>query len=130
MDQFQKDFFKKKHLGITEYLSNKTKNQNEAMLIYNKNISVSPLTTHIPIKYVSKISKKLICKKIILIDEFYNKNLKRKIKFAILGLNPHCETIDKFSEEEKIIQPAIKVLKNKGINIDGPFPADTFFLKT
>ena len=126
----KKTFLKKKHLGITEYLSNKTKTKNEAMLIYNKNISVSPLTTHIPIKYVSKkISKKLICKKIILIDEFYNKNLKRKIKFAILGLNPHCETIDKFSEEEKIIQPAIKVLKNKGINIDGPFPADTFFLK-
>jgi len=46
---------------------------------------------------------------------------------AILGLNPHCETINKFSEEKKIIVPAIKELKNKKINIKGPFSADTFF---
>ena len=48
---------------------------------------------------------------------------------GILGLNPHCETIDKYSEEEKIIIPSIKYLKKKGINVDGPFSADTFFLK-
>ena len=46
-----------------------------------------------------------------------------------VGLNPHCETIDKFNEDEKIIRPAIKYLKNKGINVNGPFSADTFFLK-
>ena len=46
-----------------------------------------------------------------------------------MGLNPHCETIDKFSEEKKIIIPAINDLKKNNINISGPFPADTFFLK-
>ena len=50
-------------------------------------------------------------------------------KFAILGLNPHCETIDNFSEEDKIIKPAIKSLRNKKIKIEGPFSADTFFIK-
>ena len=47
----------------------------------------------------------------------------------MLGLNPHCETVDNFSEEEKIIIPSIKYLKKKKIIIEGPFSADTFFLK-
>ena len=63
------------------------------------------------------------------IDKFYKKYLAKKAKFAVLGLNPHCETIDKFSEEEKIIKPSINSLKKKGIKVDGPYPADTFFLK-
>ena len=46
-----------------------------------------------------------------------------------MGLNPHCETVDKFSEEDKIINPVIQILKKKGVNIKGPFAADTFFLK-
>lgn len=123
-------FLKKKYLGITEYLSNKTKSKNEVMLIYNKNLSVSPITTHIPIKYVSKkVTKKKIINNIYKNNIFFNKVLKKKVKFAILGLNPHCETTDKFSEENKIIKPAIQFLTKKGVNIDGPFSADTFFLK-
>ena len=125
----KKSFLNKKYLGITEYLSKKTNLKNEVMLIYNENLSVSPLTTHIPIKYVSKNNKKKIINNILTIDKFYKKYLGKKAKFAVLGLNPHCETIDKFSEEEKIIKPSINSLKKKGIKVDGPYPADTFFLK-
>ena len=46
-----------------------------------------------------------------------------------MGLNPHCETIDNISEEKKIIIPAIKFLKKANLNVEGPFSADTFFLK-
>ena len=123
-------FLKKKYSGITEYLSKKTKSSGEVMLIYNNKFSVSPLTTHIPLKNVSKnITIKKILNNINQIDKFYKNILKKKTKFAILGLNPHCETTDDYSEEEKIIIPSIKILKRNGINIDGPYPADTFFLK-
>ena len=126
----KKAFLKNKFLGVTEYLSNKTFSKDEVMLIYNKKISVSPLTTHIPIKYVSnKISKNKICKNILKINLFYQKVLKKKVKFAVLGLNPHCESIDKISEEKNIITPAVKILNRKGLRVDGPFPSDTFFLK-
>ena len=126
----KKNFLKKKYLGITEYLSKKTKAKNEIMLIYNSKLSVSPITTHLPLKYVSKhISQKKIITNVLGISNFYKSNLKKNPKFAILGLNPHCETVDKFSEEIKIINPAIKKLKIKGVNINGPFPADTFFLE-
>ena len=126
----KKNFLKGKHLGITEYVSKKFKSKNTGMLIYNKKLSVSPLTTHLPLKLVpDKINKKLIIEKVKTIDNFYKKINKIKPKIAILGLNPHCESINKFNEDEKIIKPAINYLKNKKYNVYGPFAADTIFLK-
>ena len=46
----------------------------------------------------------------------------------MVGLNPHCESIHSFNEDKKILSPVIKSLKKK-INIKGPLPADTIFLK-
>ena len=126
----KKFFLKKKYLGITEYLAHKTKTKNFAMLIYNKDLSVCPLTTHLPIKQVSKnINKDMIKKKIKLIDNFFKKYSNRKPHIAITGLNPHCESTDAFDEDEKIIKPAIKSLTKLNYKIFGPFAADTIFLK-
>ena len=126
----KKFFLKNKFLGITEYLAHKTKTKKYAMLIYNKNLSVSPITTHLPIKYVSKsIRKNLILEKVKLINSFFNENLKKKPNIAITGLNPHCESIDKFNEDQKILKPAIKILSKLKYKVSGPFAADTIFLK-
>ena len=123
-------FLNNKFLGITEYLAKKTKANQNAMLIYNKKLSVCPITTHLPLKSVVKnITKKKIIEKVILIDAFYKKYLGFKPKIAVVGLNPHCESVDKFNEDEKIIKPTIKYLSNKKINVKGPYPADTAFLK-
>ena len=54
MAQFQKNFFTKKKLGITEFISDKFLVKNNAMLIFNEKLSVCPLTTHVPIKTVAK----------------------------------------------------------------------------
>ena len=123
-------FLNKKYLGITEYLAKETKSDQNAMLIYNKKLSVSPITTHLPLKSVVRnISKRKIIKKIILINSFYNKYLGFRPKIILLGLNPHCESVDKFNEDEKILKPTIKYLSNKKINVKGPYSADTAFLK-
>jgi len=126
----KKKFLIKKYLGITEYFAEQTNTKNFAMLIYNKNISVCPITTHLPLKYVTKnINKKNIINKIKLIVNFYKNYLQIKPKIAVAGLNPHCESVDSFNEDEKILIPSIKFLKKKGINVSGPFPADTLFLR-
>ena len=126
----KKKFLKKKHLGVTEYIAKEFKIKKFGMLIYNDNLSVSPLTTHLPLKLVSKkISKNSIKKQIILIDNFYKKNIGIKPKIALTGLNPHCESILKFNEDTKIINPTVSSLKNLGFKIFGPFAADTIFLK-
>ena len=125
----KKYFLKDKFLGITEYLANKTNTNNFAMLIYNKKFSVAPITTHLPLKLVSKnITKNLIIKKILLINNFYKNYFGINPKIAVTGVNPHCESIDPFNEDKKITEPAVKYLKKK-INVTGPVPADTVFLK-
>ncbi len=124
-------FFKGKHLGVTEYLGSKTKKVKDVvMLIFNRKLSVSPITTHVPLKDVHLfISKKKIINHVKLINEFYKKKFKIKPKIALTGLNPHCESNFKSSEEKKIIIPVIKYLIKQKFNISGPFSADTVFLK-
>ena len=126
----KKFFLNKKYLGITEYLAHKTKTKNFAMLIYNKNLSVCPLTTHLPIKKVSKkINKDMFKKKVKLIDIFFKKYFNQKPLIAVTGLNPHCESTDAYNEDEKIISPSVKFLSKSNYKIFGPFAADTIFLK-
>jgi len=127
----KKYFLKGKTLGVTEYLAKKTnKDHKVAMLIHNKNLSVSPLTTHLALKDVPrKISKKKLQIHVKLINDFYKTNFNKKPKIAITGLNPHCESNFNNSEEDKIIIPAIKILKQRKFNVDGPYPADTIFIK-
>jgi len=126
----KKDFLGKDYLGITEYISNSFNQKKTGMLIYNNKLSVCPLTTHLPIKLVAKkISKSLVQNKIKIINDFYIDKLRFKPKIAVTGLNPHCESISSFNEDEKIILPAIKFAKKNGISVSGPYPADTIFLE-
>lgn len=127
----KKNFLKTNFLGITEFLQNKTKTKNRvAMLIFNNKLSVSPITTHLPIKEVHKhITKKKIINQVDLIEKFYKKKFNKKPNIAITGLNPHCESNYKSSEEKRIIAPAIKYLSKNRYKIKGPFAADTVFTK-
>ena len=127
----KKNFLKKTFLGITEYLAKKTNRENKVcMLIYNKKLSVSPVTTHLPLKHVHKyISKEKIINQVKLIKNFYLNEFKKNPKIAITGLNPHCESNYKSSEEDSVIKPAIKYLIKKKYKVNGPFAADTIFME-
>ena len=71
------------------------------MLIYNNSLSVSPLTTHIDIKNISrKIVAKTIISKVNTINKWFKKVKKRKPKIGLLGLNPHNAEYRKNSEEK------------------------------
>ncbi len=126
----KKKFLMRKYFGVTEYIASKTNQKEFAMLIYNKSLSVCPMTTHLPVKKVNKfITKKNIIEKVKIINKFYRNFLKIKPKIAVTGLNPHCESVLNFNEDDKIIKPTIKLLRKKGFSINGPLPADTIFLK-
>ncbi len=125
----KKKFLNNSFLGITEYISNKVSVKNNAMLIYNKHLSVCPVTTHLPVNQISKkINRRVIFNTIKLINNFYLEYLGIKPKIAITGLNPHCESFTK-KEDEKIIAPSVSYLKKSGYNVMGPYSADTIFLK-
>ena len=124
------NFLKNRFNGITEYLAYKTQTKKFAMIIYNKKLSVCPLTTHLPIKYISKkINRNEIINKVKLISNFWDKKFNLKPRIGITGLNPHCESIDKLNEDKKIIFPAVNFLKKRKFRVSGPYAADTIFTK-
>ena len=125
-----KNVFKKK-IGVTEYLSSKcnVNDNSEVMLINNEKLSVSPITTHLDLREISKkLKAKNIIKKITTINNWFKKYKKKKPIIAILGLNPHNSELRQNSEEKKIIIPAIKKLIKKGIDVHGPYASDTIFI--
>jgi 4-hydroxythreonine-4-phosphate dehydrogenase len=126
----KESLFKEKHQGITEFLSKKSGCLgNEVMLIYNKELSVSPITTHIPLKKVnSKIKKNSIINKVKIINSFYKKIFKKKPNIAILGLNPHNFTESKKSDKKNIIYQAVIELKKLKIKVFGPVATDSSFM--
>lgn len=113
---------------LEQYLAH-DKQKAEMLFVCDK-YSVLLLTRHIPLKDVpSKITKGFITDKI----ENLEKSLKKQLgvenpKIAICGLNPHCGEQGLFGDEEQYaIIPAVKELKKSGVNIEGPFPADSLF---
>ena len=126
----KESLFKNKHQGITEFLSKKAgKKGGESMLIYNKKLSVSPVTTHIPLSQVNKkINQYKIVKKVKVINNFYKKVFRKKPNFAILGLNPHNFSSSKKCEEKEIIVKSIKSLIKLKIKVKGPVSTDSSFM--
>ena len=119
----------KKFIGHTEYFEN-TFDGNALMIMVSKSMKISFVTGHIPLSKVNTIISK---EAIINTAKIFNTSLIqdfriRKPKIAVLGLNPHCESVNKFNEDEKIIKPLVNKL-NKKFKISGPYPADTIFIK-
>src|ERR1700677_3596929 len=53
-----------------------------------------------------------------------------KPRIAVCGLNPHASEHGQFGdEEERIIEPAILMSRDQGVDVSGPYPPDTIFLK-
>lgn len=128
----KKKFFKNQYNGFTEFFSMTLDNKkDENMLLFNKNFSVCPLTTHIEIKKVeSQINKDKLVKAIKNLNYFYKTIIKKKIKFVVLGLNPHAsKDLPNNNKDKKVISKVIESLKGK-VDIEGPVSADTAFYKT
>ncbi len=117
--------------GHTEFFQKLENKEYSNMLLIHKKIIVTPLTTHISLKDIRKklLSDNFIYRQIINLNNTLKFDLNiKKPKIAISGLNPHAGENGKIGDEEKIISKIIKKLKNKKININGPFAADSMLL--
>ena len=118
--------------GHTEYIQQRTKSDEVLMLLASDQLKVALLTTHIPLKKVAnKITKELVIRKVITLNEGLKEKFKIKNpKIKLLGLNPHSGEGGKIGTEEiDILIPAVKELRKKKINISYPISADTAFTK-
>jgi 4-hydroxythreonine-4-phosphate dehydrogenase len=116
--------------GHTEILAENFSCRDFAMMMVSGEMKIAFLTTHIPLSSVpSMISKERIIEKTKFIDKYLKLYWKiQKPSFGILALNPHASDDGLFGDEEKkIIKPAVKELQNEGFDVEGPFPADTYW---
>ena len=119
------------YAGHTEILAELTNTDDYAMLLYDKKLSVIHVSTHISLlEAVTGLRKERIETVIQLADYSMNRLIGRPPVIAVAGLNPHAGENGLFGDEEiREIIPAIKNMKAKGFNVEGPVPPDTVFLK-
>lgn len=116
--------------GHTEFLAELTKAKTVVMMLACEQMRVALVTTHLPLKDVSKaITQSLV---IDVVNQVHNSLVNNYSilhpRILISGLNPHAGEGGYLGREEiDEIEPAIKTLKQQGINIKGPLPADTMF---
>ena len=123
----QSDTFK--FPGHTDYLNQELEG-NSLMFMVNGGLRVGLLTDHVPVKDVSKhITTRLIEDKVNTVHESLIKDFKiNKPKIAVLGINPHTGDNGVIgNEDDKILRPALKKIKEKGKLVFGPYAADSFF---
>ena len=116
--------------GHTEYLAYKTSTDNVVMMLATDNLRVALATTHLPLRDVADtITGPLLCSVIdILNHDLCKKFAIQRPKILVCGLNPHAgEGGHLGTEEIEIITPIIEQYKQQGMNISGPYPADTLF---
>jgi 4-hydroxythreonine-4-phosphate dehydrogenase len=115
--------------GHTEMLAQWCGQKNFVMMFLSKKMNAALLTIHEPMALAAKhISKELILKKMMVIEDALIKDLKiRSPKIAVLGLNPHAGEAGLIGNEElEAIKPAIEEFKGDSI-ISGPYSPDAFF---
>lgn len=118
--------------GHTELLASLTNTKNYAMLMVAGKLRSVMVTRHIPVcETGKKLSIDKIVKTVILSNNFLqNKINKLKPRIGICALNPHAGEGGLLGkEEDKIILPAIDYLHKKDVNVVGPLPVDSAWLK-
>lgn len=116
--------------GHTEYLDEKFGAGNSLMFLVSDTLRVAVVTGHIPVTRVAQeLTTEKIIKKIHLLNNSLIQDFSvRKPKIAVLGLNPHAGDNGVIgNEEQQIIIPAINKVKEEGMLVYGPYPADGFF---
>ncbi|MEJ1965999.1 MAG: 4-hydroxythreonine-4-phosphate dehydrogenase PdxA [Gammaproteobacteria bacterium] len=117
--------------GHTEYLAERTHAPLPVMMLATEDLRVALATTHLPLKDVSAaITIDSLCQILGILDHDLRQwwGIKSP-RIAVCGLNPHAgESGHLGSEEINVISPAIARMRERGMNVTGPVPADTAFV--
>jgi len=121
-----------RYTGHTPYLRDAFGVADVVMLMVADNMRVALLCEHVPISEAAKeVTKEAIQRKVkILVSALQRDYGIDKPKIAVLALNPHAGDEGLIGKEEiEFIQPAVRELKQSGLMVFGPFPADAFFAR-
>jgi 4-hydroxythreonine-4-phosphate dehydrogenase len=122
------------HPGHTEFLASLASEPGATvrpvMMLWSETLAVVPVTIHIPLAAVpAALTRELIVDTARIVD----RDMKRRFglarpRLALSGLNPHAGEAGTMGREEReVIEPAIAQLRAEGLDVSGPWPADTMF---
>ncbi len=123
------------HPGHTEFLAalaseGRSEAYHPVMMLWSEQLAVVPVTVHIAL---AEVPSALTTDLIVLTGRIVARELKDRFgiahpRLALAGLNPHAgESGAMGTEDETIIGPAVQILRQEGIEVAGPLPADTMF---
>jgi len=119
------------YAGHTEIFADYTKTKNYGMLLSGGGLNVIHCTTHVSMREACDlITKERVLNVIHLAERALRLMGKEKRRIAVAGLNAHSSENGLFGNEEaRAIIPAIEAAKAEGLDITGPVPPDTVFVK-
>ncbi|MCI0362712.1 MAG: 4-hydroxythreonine-4-phosphate dehydrogenase PdxA, partial [Phycisphaerales bacterium] len=117
--------------GHTELLAYRTKAKRHSMMFVSPRLRVALATTHLAL---NDIRNALTIGRVFDPIDLGNDACKQlgieRPRIAVTGLNPHAGENGQFGDEEaRLIEPAIRVARESGIDVHGPFAADTIFVR-
>ena len=116
--------------GHTEFLAELTHTPQVVMMLATHGLRVALVTTHLPLREVADAitEERLTRVTRILHQDLVNKFGLVNPKILVCGLNPHAGENGHLGREEiEVIEPTLAKLRQEGINLVGPLPADTLF---
>ena len=119
--------------GHTEFLADICEVPKPVMLLLAASLRVALVTTHLPLRQVADaISEQLVTEVVEILDrDLRDRFAIPKPLIKVCGLNPHAGENGYLGHEEiEIIIPALQALRARGINLGGPYPADTLFTES
>ncbi len=116
--------------GHTEFIAALCGARESRMLLASDRLRVVHVTTHIPLRRACDVDPERVRRTIELGHEAAQRLGFERPRIAVCGLNPHAGEHGLFGDEdERLIAPAVAAARGRGIDADGPLPADTVFLK-
>jgi 4-hydroxythreonine-4-phosphate dehydrogenase len=117
--------------GHTEILAERTGTRRFAMMLYWQGLGVAHVTLHMALRDVFRhLSREAILDKIRLLDDLMGRLLGHRPRIGVAAVNPHASDGGLFGEEEAtLLQPAVSAAAQEGINVSGPWPSDTLFVR-
>ena len=121
--------------GHTDLLAHLTGSDFVAMMFYSQRLIVVLATVHVPLRDVPALVTQPLIDRVVRLaarelPKFLPAGAASPPRLAIAGLNPHAGEHGLMGDEdERVLRPAVDALAAGGINVRGPFPADTVFVR-
>jgi 4-hydroxythreonine-4-phosphate dehydrogenase len=101
-----------------------------AMLLYSPRLAVSHVSAHVSLREAIEAVRAQRVEEVIDLTAGFLSSLGGRARLAVAGLNPHAGEAGAFgSEEQRAITPAVEAARARGVDVAGPVPPDTVFVR-